>query len=154
MSEYIVWYFCYSSFFLFFFFSSRRRHTRCALVTGVQTCALPISRTSAMAANRRRAPDRGRLPRSTGRCDSEREPGPTTRGCVRRRAALDRANSLPYIAERRATVYGRAHRAAARALLPVSPTAGSMRAEEHPTELRSLLSISSAGFCLKKKITI
>src|SRR3546814_2415829 len=30
--------------FLFFFFSSRRRHTRCALVTGVQTCALPISR--------------------------------------------------------------------------------------------------------------
>src|SRR3546814_8183239 len=29
-------------FFFFFFFSSRRRHTRCALVTGVQTCALPI----------------------------------------------------------------------------------------------------------------
>src|SRR3546814_19117860 len=26
-----------------FFFASRRRHTRCALVTGVQTCALPIS---------------------------------------------------------------------------------------------------------------
>src|SRR3546814_16917161 len=33
----------YCSFFLVcFFFSSRRRHTRCALVTGVQTCALPI----------------------------------------------------------------------------------------------------------------
>src|SRR3546814_19319637 len=29
-------------YFFFFFFSSRRRHTRCALVTGVQTCALPI----------------------------------------------------------------------------------------------------------------
>src|SRR3546814_2397879 len=28
--------------FIIFFFSSRRRHTRCALVTGVQTCALPI----------------------------------------------------------------------------------------------------------------
>src|SRR3546814_14474046 len=28
---------------LLFFFSSRRRHTMCALVTGVQTCALPIS---------------------------------------------------------------------------------------------------------------
>src|SRR3546814_5621569 len=27
---------------LLFFFSSRRRHTSCALVTGVQTCALPI----------------------------------------------------------------------------------------------------------------
>src|SRR3546814_14056368 len=32
---------CFSA--CFFFFSSRRRHTRCALVTGVQTCALPIS---------------------------------------------------------------------------------------------------------------
>src|SRR3546814_485902 len=29
--------------FFFFLFSSRRRHTRCALVTGFQTCALPIS---------------------------------------------------------------------------------------------------------------
>src|SRR3546814_6321994 len=37
---------------LFFFFSSRRRHTSCALVTGVQTCALPISWM------------RGRLPRT------------------------------------------------------------------------------------------
>src|SRR3546814_1084415 len=37
MSVYVVVFmFC-------FFFSSRRRHTRCALVTGVQTCALPIS---------------------------------------------------------------------------------------------------------------
>src|SRR3546814_4021654 len=38
---------CYSLFSVFccvFFFSSRRRHTRCALVTGVQTCALPILR--------------------------------------------------------------------------------------------------------------
>src|SRR3546814_14899116 len=33
---------------LFFFFSSRRRHTRCALVTGVQTCALPISRAETL----------------------------------------------------------------------------------------------------------
>src|SRR3546814_1914628 len=32
-----------------FFFSSRRRHSRCALVTGVQTCALPISFAFAMA---------------------------------------------------------------------------------------------------------
>src|SRR3546814_4477666 len=34
---------------VFFFFSSRRRHTRCALVTGVQTCALPISSPAASA---------------------------------------------------------------------------------------------------------
>src|SRR3546814_9530504 len=37
---------------LFFFFSSRRRHTRCALVTGVQTCALPIWAFSYAAAAR------------------------------------------------------------------------------------------------------
>src|SRR3546814_9268888 len=41
MSIYIVLYIIYMYLF-FFFFSSRRRHTRCALVTGVQTCALPI----------------------------------------------------------------------------------------------------------------
>src|SRR3546814_18941026 len=35
---YMTLYFSHS----LFFFSSRRRHTRCALVTGVQTCALPI----------------------------------------------------------------------------------------------------------------
>src|SRR3546814_6676578 len=33
---------CVTLYFILFFFSSRRRHTRCALVTGVQTCALPI----------------------------------------------------------------------------------------------------------------
>src|SRR3546814_6278087 len=37
-SVWCVLYFC-----VLFFFSSRRRHTICALVTGVQTCALPIS---------------------------------------------------------------------------------------------------------------
>src|SRR3546814_17004169 len=42
---YFVW-FCYVL--RFFFFSSRRRHTRCALVTGVQTCALPISSALAL----------------------------------------------------------------------------------------------------------
>src|SRR3546814_9262997 len=49
---YLILVFCYTDFVdlcciivhyvLDFFFSSRRRHTRCALVTGVQTCALPI----------------------------------------------------------------------------------------------------------------
>src|SRR3546814_9688279 len=39
------WLCCFWSYFVcfcFFVFSSRRRHTICALVTGVQTCALPI----------------------------------------------------------------------------------------------------------------
>src|SRR3546814_16916249 len=39
--KYVVW--CLVLLLVCFFFSSRRRHTRCALVTGVQTCALPIS---------------------------------------------------------------------------------------------------------------
>src|SRR3546814_1022480 len=38
----MFWWFLLCLLFVFFFFSSRRRHTRCALVTGVQTCALPI----------------------------------------------------------------------------------------------------------------
>src|SRR3546814_8432457 len=41
----IMLYLFYLLFFFLFFFSSRRRHTRCALVTGVQTCALPIYAT-------------------------------------------------------------------------------------------------------------
>src|SRR3546814_5156635 len=47
----------------FFFFSSRRRHTSCALVTGVQTCALPIFH---------RAAGPGRTGHPSGRL----EPGP------------------------------------------------------------------------------
>src|SRR3546814_6657287 len=44
---------------LIFFFSSRRRHTRCALVTGVQTCALPIlfAAKDLIAAFQKYAPD-------------------------------------------------------------------------------------------------
>src|SRR3546814_4781479 len=37
-----------------FFFSSRRRHTRCAIVTGVQTCALPILRQQNLVPYRQR----------------------------------------------------------------------------------------------------
>src|SRR3546814_2647506 len=42
-----------------FFFSSRRRHTKCALVTGVQTCALPICREYLV--DLRKVPRRRRL---------------------------------------------------------------------------------------------
>src|SRR3546814_2394644 len=48
-----------------FFFSSRRRHTRCALVTGVQTCALPI--WLGRCAHRMEGAARGRLPRRLAR---------------------------------------------------------------------------------------
>src|SRR3546814_4421036 len=46
---------------LLFFFSSRRRHTRCALVTGVQTCALPIYRDGNKQAEWRTDPARAVL---------------------------------------------------------------------------------------------
>src|SRR3546814_20701200 len=56
-------------FYVCFFFSSRRRHTICALVTGVQTCALPISSPDRRGACRRRwrdqRPDK-RRPQPTG----------------------------------------------------------------------------------------
>src|SRR6188472_4702703 len=55
-------------FFFFFFFSSRRRHTRCETVTGVQTCALPISRgVLARAARPADVRPRGRHERSEER---------------------------------------------------------------------------------------
>src|SRR3546814_4677367 len=56
-----------------FFFSSRRRHTRCALVTGVQTCALPISQLLAPALRlpRMRQPQRFL---GTGDADVEQAP--------------------------------------------------------------------------------
>src|SRR3546814_7096356 len=54
--------------FVVFFFSSRRRHTRCALVTGVQTCALPICLAAILASagdrNDYRYRDRYRDPRN------------------------------------------------------------------------------------------
>src|SRR3546814_13169955 len=43
-----------STYSFLFFFSSRRRHTRCALVTGVQTCALPIYLSQALSSAQRR----------------------------------------------------------------------------------------------------
>src|SRR3546814_7721351 len=63
-----------------FFFSSRRRHTRCALVTGVQTCALPILPATSPSGwiGPREAPRR----ETHGPCrDDLREHG---RNCVRR----------------------------------------------------------------------
>src|SRR3546814_4449335 len=57
---------------IFFFFSSRRRHTRCALVTGVQTCALPIFRPIANALLRdvRQRAEAKHLRAVASRCDA------------------------------------------------------------------------------------
>src|SRR3546814_10757188 len=68
-----------------FFFSSRRRHTRCALVTGGQTCALPISlgsRSSRLWATRARCPRRSGSAPSTKRTSCSTQIG---RGSCRER---------------------------------------------------------------------
>src|SRR3546814_2549885 len=72
-----------------FFFSSRRRHTRCALVTGVQTCALPISGRSIelarpLVSRRRRPRTRGGGQQNGGYPVRRIEPRPPTRSEERR----------------------------------------------------------------------
>src|SRR3546814_973555 len=57
----------YDDVLLCFFFSIRRRQTRCALVTGVQTCALPISSTTTTRARGQRAAS---TPASSRRCSA------------------------------------------------------------------------------------
>src|SRR3546814_6461866 len=57
---------------VYFFFSSRRRHTRCALVTGVQTCALPILHRALPQPDERHVEE--------GERDEDREPPVAQRG--------------------------------------------------------------------------
>src|SRR3546814_18223649 len=96
---------------LLLFFSSRRRHTRCALVTGVQTCALPISDPSSSAAQLRRdfrhVPalfarhlqfQRRRLARAVGPRDRRRAVG---------RAAAYLGNIEQTLADRKSVVWGK-----------------------------------------------
>src|SRR3546814_10424491 len=95
-----------------FFFSSRRRHTRCALVTGVQTCALPISAASGAPPWNCWWPV---VPTSRWRTSTTR---PVRRSSLR---------------------------------LAGRPPISGARSEEHTSELQSLMRISYAVFCLKKK---
>src|SRR3546814_8156948 len=99
-----------------FFFSSRRRHTRCALVTGVQTCALPIFPAAGAQQPLERHLPFG-LPFGTGR---------RIAAVLRHPATIDQDHA------------------------PVGQHHGG-RSEEHTSELQSLMRISYAVFCLKKK---
>src|SRR3546814_8137555 len=124
---------------LFFFFSSRRRHTRCALVTGVQTCALPICPGEApLLAVRDLYVD---LPLEHGMLHAVRgisfevKRGETLclvgeSGCGKSMTSLAVMGLLPRRAQRTTT-----------------------RSEEHTSELQSLMRISYAVYCLKKKKT-
>src|SRR3546814_2023736 len=127
--------------FFLFFFSSGSRHTSCALVTGVQTCALPIYPPLA---ERDRAALRG--------------PGADRRGPVPGLCRLD-AVAHPLagheVDDSRATIgFARdvdAVVAVGHAIVPEHALA--TRSEEHTSELQSLMRISYAVFCLKKKKT-
>src|SRR3546814_7318837 len=122
--------------FFFVFFSSRRRHTRCALVTGVQTCALPIfARTDdAGIARGARAlvvvPDLGAGGRRSGEARLEEAVG------------LSAAISLDIVGAEVVRV---------RSPRPATLFGTGQRSEEHTSELQSLMRISYAVFCLKKK---
>src|SRR3546814_1760582 len=137
-----------------FFFSSRRRHTSCALVTGVQTCALPIYPGITLA---QLIHDRGAIPHDLAAFVAEQlglhvtelanyaARDQTMTDHVRELAARlglrgpTRAD-IPFMVE-----------AAARTAWATDKGMTIARSEEHTSELQSLMSISYAVFCLKKK---
>src|SRR3546814_1819924 len=125
----------------FFFFSSRRRHTRCALVTGVQTCALPIWSALAIAGDRG-IDDPGIAGRDRFIVEAER--GERTGAEI-----LD--DDIGLVAKAQREVAG-ARRIEINADIAFAGILlGIIRSEEHTSELQSLMRISYAVFCLKKK---
>src|SRR3546814_5052705 len=127
----------------YFFFSSRRRHTRCALVTGVQTCALPILR-EAIAFDARRG----------GRAGFQPSSGLGISLSVFMMPCGSKAALIARRAWRRAGLARRP--SSARFIWPMPCSAemeppAATRSEEHTSELQSLMRISYAVFCLKKK---
>src|SRR3546814_9012203 len=127
-----------------FFFSSRRRHTRCALVTGVQTCALPISQPS----RRGVCQDGGQIPS----VDQLRDQGGQLAGVERRQPRPARAGLAPRPTQARADPV-RPEADQGCGPLADLPCTTATRSEEHTSELQSLMRISYAVFCLKKKKT-
>src|SRR3546814_10538028 len=116
-----------------FFFSSRRRHTSCALVTGVQTCALPISLGQDTFAYAEGATAIGASAWSNGENSVALGSG-------------SRASDANVVSVGNGT--GNGGYPATRRITNVSD-----RSEEHTSELQSLMRISYAVFCLKKKNT-
>src|SRR3546814_1215737 len=120
---------------LLFCFSSRRRHTRCALVTGVQTCALPIYAEA--------LPVKFFMLGDAFRSSVEGH-GAASHVQVRAITGCPSHQSVSHVW--RQSVH--------RHLPSGEPNARSLslvRSEEHTSELQSLLRISYAVFCLNKK---
>src|SRR3546814_4437942 len=144
-----------------FFFSSRRRHTRCALVTGVQTCALPIC---ARFPDRPQRQTHGRFPayerdrRMSGQqrralvaspADYARE----AENLLRQQyefVPLEEADMVIALGGDGFMLQTLHHMLESRRILPVFGM-NRGRSEEHTSELQSLMRISYAVFCLKTK---
>src|SRR3546814_3208744 len=128
---FILFLFC-----LFFFFSSRRRHTRCALVTGVQTCALPISTLDVRLDLAPEAEVEAALAEELQvvRLGGDRHGAP-------RQADGHSGHQLQVLGGLSCGDEGQER------------IVGALRSEEHTSELQSLMRISYAVFCLKKKNT-
>src|SRR3546814_4569213 len=130
---------CFSLLWLFlvsFFVSSRRRHTRCALVTGVQTCALPIY----LAAVDRLHPPRDEAHHRRGQ--------PVVAfGEPRMRAVGGKEELGQIIGADRQEVEMRQQQVERLG----KPRHLEHRSEEHTSELQSLMRISYAVFCLTQK---
>src|SRR3546814_1538847 len=125
-----------------FFFSSRRRHTRCALVTGVQTCALPI------------CPERkcdevvvhvARRVREDVVQDAE-----TVWATLAYQRLRNRINVGTVLAKEHFAIHQVFDAESLYALQSLRPIA-LRRSEEHTSELQSLMRISYAVICLNKK---
>src|SRR3546814_7543382 len=126
-----------------FFFSSRRRHTRCALVTGVQTCALPICRGGYRVAHvlhRSRNRHFGEIGGKRSDVDTRAVRSDRVHAQHRVRFARPPGKNQACSESRLCNCLGR--------VLPRRPLD---RSEEHTSELQSLMRISYAVFCLKKK---
>src|SRR3546814_7669986 len=97
-----------------FFFSSRRRHTRCALVTGVQTCALPIckaklSRDMALKLERTFGADANMLIRRQAELEEQAEKAATEVRAARQEAAGYLKITSTEIANWAGTIEARTH---------------------------------------------
>src|SRR3546814_8759948 len=150
------------------------RHTRCALVTGVQTCALPIWRRSRRSG--RRSHRRGRWRRNNprerpsgalayrsrvspnfgpARKFGGKKPAPGPRGIGEGRFAQSHATPLPgarriFAKQFDAVAFERSDHLHQR-IDDTANLAIGCRSEEHTSELKSLMRISSAVFSLKTK---
>src|SRR3546814_9929670 len=134
----------------FFCFASRRRHTRCALVTGVQTCALPIWPGSCSSGFRSSPSNGAGKMRAKGLEVSSvkaMKPMPI-QACTPSTRALRLGGRLP---PKAATAEPKSARMRIHSSIDPSWLPHTPRSEEHTSELQSLMRISYAVFCLKKK---